>query len=163
MDTDNCLKIIQAPSVRQKNQTAEIHNRQIRILQIGLWNQCVCREFLEPCYAGHQALRLAYSDISIGVERRVFDPVMTAVLRKDAGFFTARTGLPSPSAGGEVVAAVDAPAAHFAGETALRLAGFAFLKQRGVVVIEILQLHARDFLADEPFDGKHVAARPRRP
>ena len=61
-----------------------------------------------------------------------------------------------------MVAAVDARAAGFAGETALRLAGFAFLEQRGVVVIEIFQLHARDFLADETFDGEDVRWRPRR-
>src|ERR1035441_6004088 len=66
--------------------------------------------------------------------------------------------LPSPSAGGEVVAAVDAPAAHFAGKTALRLPGFGFLKQHGVFVIEILQFHARDFLTNETFDGEHVGA-----
>ena len=39
----------------------------------------------------------------------------------------------------------------------LWLAGFAFLEQHGVFVIEIFQFHARDFLADEPFDGEHVA------
>ncbi len=55
-----------------------------------------------------------------------------------------------------MVAAVDAAAAHFAGETARRRAGLGFFKQRGVAVIEIFQLHARDFLADEAFDGENV-------
>ena len=55
-----------------------------------------------------------------------------------------------------MVAAVDAAAADLAGETALSLAGFGFLKQRRVAVIEILQLHARNFLADEPLDGEDM-------
>src|SRR5690348_6789337 len=65
--------------------------------------------------------------------------------------------LPPPSAGREVVAAVDAAAAHFAGEAGRRAGlGFFFLEQRGVAVFEILQLHARNFLADEAFNGEHM-------
>src|SRR5690242_21841271 len=63
--------------------------------------------------------------------------------------------LSPPPTGCEVVAAVDATAADFAGKTGRR-AGFGFFKQRGVAIIEILQLHARDFLADEAFDGEDM-------
>ena len=55
-----------------------------------------------------------------------------------------------------MVAAMNATTAHFSGKTACGLAWFGFFKQRGIAVIEILQLHARDFLADESFDGKNV-------
>ena len=55
-----------------------------------------------------------------------------------------------------MVAAVDARAAGFAGKT-FRLAGFSFLEEHRVFVIEIFQIHARDFLADEAFDGEDVA------
>src|SRR5439155_24580095 len=41
---------------------------------------------------------------------------------------------------------------------ALRRSRLAFLKQRGVFVIEILQFHAGNFLAYEPLDGVHVPA-----
>src|SRR2546430_8621980 len=34
--------------------------------------------------------------------------------------------------------------------------GFAFFEQRCVTIIEILQLHSRNLLADEPFDCHHV-------
>jgi hypothetical protein len=55
-----------------------------------------------------------------------------------------------------MVAAVDAAAAHFAGKSARRRAGFGFFKERGVAVFEIFQFNARDFLADEAFDGINV-------
>ena len=55
-----------------------------------------------------------------------------------------------------MVAAVDAHGAGFAGETAGFRAGLAVLEQRSVGVIEIFQLHARDRLADEAFDGENV-------
>ena len=42
------------------------------------------------------------------------------------------------------------------GKSAGRLAGLGFFKQRGVGVVEVFQLHARDFLADETFDGENV-------
>src|SRR4030095_4774400 len=35
---------------------------------------------------------------------------------------------------------------------------FAFLKERGVFVIKIVQLHSLDFLSNKPLDGRHMAA-----
>ena len=55
-----------------------------------------------------------------------------------------------------MVTAVDAAAANFPGEPARGCAGLALLKQGGVTVIEILQFNARNFLADEAFDGENM-------
>src|SRR5882757_4400436 len=62
----------------------------------------------------------------------------------------------SPFRRAKMIAAVDAHGAGFAGETAGFRAGFAFLEERGVGVVEIFQFHARDRLADETFDGENM-------
>src|SRR5580693_10737461 len=48
-----------------------------------------------------------------------------------------------------------ARSAHFAGEAGL-LSWFLFLEQRRVLIIKIIQLHARYLLSDEPLDGIDV-------
>ncbi len=55
-----------------------------------------------------------------------------------------------------MIATVDADGTGFAGETTGFRAGLAVFEECGVGVIEILQLHAWDRLADETFDGENV-------
>lgn len=65
--------------------------------------------------------------------------------------------LSSPLCRAEVVAAMDAHAAGFAGEAAGFIPGLILFKEGGVGVIEIFQFHAFDLLADEAFNGINVA------
>src|SRR6266511_2684032 len=53
----------------------------------------------------------------------------------------------------EEISATQAHAPHLAGEAAILL--LPFVEERGVGVIEILQLDAIDFLPDEPLDRGH--------
>src|SRR5262249_21308639 len=62
------------------------------------------------------------------------------------------TSSPSARRSEEIAAAHTRPA-----DAAGWLAALAFFEQSGVTVVEVLQFHARDFLADEPLDSVYVA------
>ena len=78
-----------------------------------------------------------------------------ALLRKQRTVRDRQVELTSPPARGEMIPAVDAAAAHLAGEAGRR-AGLGFFKQRRVGVGEVFHFHTRDCLADEAFDGEHM-------
>ena len=69
--------------------------------------------------------------------------------------FQSEAFLLPPSAGREVITAMHRHGAGAAGVAAFR-AGFVLLEQGRVAVIKILQLHPRNFLFDEAFDGEDV-------